>query len=63
MDGLAAGRRGEGAAILYCTVLYYTVPAGRRGEGAAVGGVLGRVSRHQGGLGQPPEPNLQYSTV
>ena len=37
--------------------------AGRRGEGAAVGGVLGRVSRHQGGLRQPPEPNLQYSTA
>ena len=32
--------------------------AGRRGEGAAVGGVLVRVSRHQGGLGQPPEPHL-----
>ena len=32
--------------------------AGRRGEGAAVGGVLGRVSRHQGGLRQPPEPHL-----
>ena len=32
--------------------------AGGRGEGAAVGGVLVRVSRHQGGLGQPPEPHL-----
>ena len=41
--------------------------AGGRGEGAAVGGVLPRVSRHQGGLRQPPEPHLystvQYSTV
>ena len=32
--------------------------AGRRGEGAAVGGVLGRVSRHQGSLRQPPETHL-----
>ena len=32
--------------------------AGGRGEGAAVGGVLLCVPRHQGGLGQPPEPHL-----
>ena len=27
-------------------------------EGAAVGGVLLRVARHEGGLGQPREPHL-----